>query len=531
MLKCTLNGRIVEVKEGSTIMEAFKQAGQDIAHYCWHPGLSIAGVCRLCMVKIEGNPKLQIACNTLVTDGMVISNRDEEVKEAVKWGLDFHLINHPLDCPICDQAGECGLQDQYMQYGKYDPEMAEHKVNKRKVIDLGERVVLDSERCILCSRCVRFTEEVTKTNELGIFNRGDRSEVGTFQDKPLNNNYSVNTVDICPVGALTSKDFRFKQRVWFLKHSPTICTGCSTGCNVDIYHNKQGFFRLKPRYNPEINGYWMCDVGRDTYKHLNRFETVIEGPRENKKVRQVQIRLLEGQVVSANGVRHLPVAETMNEVRTSLKKYSPQEIALVVTGQHTTEEITALVKYFTQDLKSSEVYYWINNPETFDNFDGLLFRGDRNPNSKGALRVLAENKAENPWANLSSGVAEGKIKAVVVLGPENISVFPDFEQRVAELSRAEVLVWGTACVHPALNKTTNKTILVPLRTYVEKSGTFVNYQGKEQKVSPVRVVVDAAVTGEEFAQLLKEGSLPEQRIVSSPVEQVRNEFLHIRGEL
>jgi NADH-quinone oxidoreductase subunit G len=235
--------------------------------------------------------------------------------------------------------------------------------------------------------------------------------------------------------------------------------------------------------------------------------------------------------VSANGVRHLPVAETMNEVRTSLKKYSPQEIALVVTGQHTTEEITALVKYFTQDLKSSEVYYWINNPETFDNFDGLLFRGDRNPNSKGALRVLAENKAENPWANLSSGVAEGKIKAVVVLGPENISVFPDFEQRVAELSRAEVLVWGTACVHPALNKTTNKTILVPLRTYVEKSGTFVNYQGKEQKVSPVRVVVDAAVTGEEFAQLLKEGSLPEQRIVSSPVEQVRNEFLHIRGEL
>ena len=191
MITISINGKEVEVKEGSTIIEAYYQNKEDIAHYCWHPGLSIAGVCRLCMVEIEGNPRLQIACNTTVTPGMKVNNASAKVKDAVKWGLDFHLINHPLDCPICDQAGECGLQDQYMKYGQYDSEMGEAKVKKHKVVDLGPRVVLDSERCILCSRCVRFTDEVSKTNELGIFNRGDRAEIGTFEGKPLANNLSA----------------------------------------------------------------------------------------------------------------------------------------------------------------------------------------------------------------------------------------------------------------------------------------------------------------------------------------------------
>src|SRR3954466_15735638 len=277
MPKCKINGVEVEVAPGTTIIQAFKQLGEDICHYCWHPGLSIAGVCRLCMVKIEGMPKLQIACNTEVKDGMVITNQTEEVKETVKWGLDFHLINHPLDCPICDQAGECGLQDQYMQFGKYDPEMAETKVKKHKVIDLGPTVVLDSERCILCSRCVRFTDEVSKTNELGIFNRGDRSEIGTVQGKPLDNNYSLNTVDICPVGALTSKDFRFRQRVWYLKEADSICPGCSTGCSVKVHYNEEGLWRVKPRENKEVNGHWMCDVGRDTYKFVNLKARLLSG--------------------------------------------------------------------------------------------------------------------------------------------------------------------------------------------------------------------------------------------------------------
>ena len=268
-LSININNKKVEVLEGTSIISAFKQAGEEIAHYCWHPGLSVAGVCRLCMVDIEGMPKLQIACNTEVKEGMVISNQTEKVKEAVRWGLEFHLINHPLDCPICDQAGECELQDQYMKFGRYRPGMAERKVKKRKVIDLGPKIVLDSERCILCSRCVRFTDEVSKTHELGIFNRGDRSEIGIFKDKPLNNNYALNTVDICPVGALTAKNFRFRQRVWYLKTAKSVCTGCSTGCNTYMDYNEEGVFRMRPRYNPQINRHWMCDHGRGLFSLPN----------------------------------------------------------------------------------------------------------------------------------------------------------------------------------------------------------------------------------------------------------------------
>ncbi len=259
MIKCSINGKEVEAPDGSSIIEAFYYNKIDIAHYCWHPGLSVAGACRLCVVEVEGAPKLQIACNTPLKEGMVISNQTQQVKDAVKWGLDFHLINHPLDCPICDQAGECELQEQYMKFGQYDSKMNEFKVKKKKVIDLGERIVLDTERCILCSQCVRFTDEITKTHEFRIFNRGDYSEIGTFENKPLTeNHYSMNVVDLCPVGALTSKDFRFKQRVWFLKDRPSICSGCSTGCNTKVFFNNKGTFRIQPRFNKEINLIFAC---------------------------------------------------------------------------------------------------------------------------------------------------------------------------------------------------------------------------------------------------------------------------------
>ena len=354
MPKITINGQEVEVEEGSTVIEAYKKLDENIAHYCWHPGLSIAGVCRLCMVEVEGNPRLQIACNTTVQDGMVVNNNSEKVKDTVKWGLDFHLINHPLDCPICDQAGECGLQEQYMEYGKYDPEMAERKVKKRKVVDLGPTIVLDSERCILCSRCVRFTEEVTETNELGIFNRGDRSEIGTFKDKPLDNKYSLNTVDICPVGALTSKDFRFRQRVWYLKEADTICTGCSTGCSVKLYYNEEGAWRVKPRHNKDINGYWMCDEGRDVYKFVNK-----------------DVRLLTGLQRKNGNNQELPAVDAAKlagtVVRDELEK-DKNSVALVMTGQFTVEETQSMVGAFAGDLDCKQIYHWINNEDSFDSF-------------------------------------------------------------------------------------------------------------------------------------------------------------------
>lgn len=525
MPKCTINGKEVEVKEGTSIIEAMKESGDRIAHYCWHPGLTVAGVCRLCMVEIEGNPRVQIACNTMVTEGMKINNTSDKVKEAVKWGLDFHLINHPLDCPICDQAGECGLQDQYMEYGKYDPEMAEYKVKKHKVVDLGPTVVLDSERCILCSRCVRFTEEVSKTNELGIFNRGDRSEIGTHEGVSLDNKYSLNTVDICPVGALTSKDFRFRQRVWYLKDADTICNGCSNGCNIKAYYNKEGFFRVKPVYNENVNGHWMCDEGRDIYKFANK-----------------EHRLLKAKVSAASGLTEMAAGAAAKNAHEVIKNTTGNSIALVLTAQYTVEEYEAIVATFVNDFKSKNVFFWINNKETFDSFDGLLLRGDKNPNTKGLLKVLEKHGVTAQWTDLSQGLGNGTIKTVVVAGPENQVVFPDFADRVKELSKAQNLIWLQSGKNKVLESLTGNVWLIPMKSFVEKDGTFVNHAGLEQRFKKVTTVVSDALTLTEASLLLagKELAIPavpsfmptNQRADQVTLEaRKKNEFVFKRGSL
>ena len=514
MPKITLNGKEIEVAAGTTVIEAYKQLDEPIAHYCWHPGLSIAGVCRLCVVEIEGNPRLQIACNTQVQEGMVINNNSEKVKTAVKWGLDFHLINHPLDCPICDQAGECELQNQYMEFGKYDPEMAEHKVKKRKVVDLGERVVLDTERCILCSRCVRFTNEVSKTNELGIFERGDHSEIGTFADKPLNNKYSVNTVDICPVGALTSKDFRFKQRVWYLKDKPSICTGCSTGCNVDVYYNEEGVFRIKPRYNKEVNGYWMCDEGRDIYKHINR-----------------KARMLRGRYKSEGAWCNTLALEVAKKASDKLKTYKPEEIALLVTGQFTNEEYDSLLSYAVNDLGCKNVFHWKNNESQWGDFDGLLLRGDKNPNTKGLQKYLQKYAVGGSWQELENQL--NKYKAILVAGPENLAVYPDLKEKVERLSALDCVVWLTACDHPAFESFKNNSYLIPQKTSVEKTGHFVNHQGLEQKIEVVTTILANSLTLDETVSLMSGHSLESSespQVVDSDFIK-KNYFSEKRGSL
>jgi NADH-quinone oxidoreductase subunit G len=520
MLKCTINGKAIEVKPGTSIIEAMRADSMEIAHYCWHPGLSVAGVCRLCMVEVQmpspdpAKPpapgRLMIACNTQITEGMVVNNTSEKVHEATKWGLDFHLINHPLDCPICDQAGECGLQDQYMKYGKYDPEMAEPKVKKHKVVDLGPTVVLDSERCILCSRCVRFTNEVSKTDELGIFNRGDRAEIGTFNGKPLDNKYSLNTVDICPVGALTSKDFRFRQRVWFLKEHKTICTGCSTGCNVKAYFNKEGLFRVKPVFNENINGHWMCDEGRDVYKFVNR-----------------SARLLDARI-NSEWVLPLTAAKKTGEALRGKGK----GVALVVTGQHSVEEYEALIGFFKNDVGTDRIFHWVNNPEQMAAFDGLLLRGDKNPNTAGVKEVLAKYGVTAQWKELAEGLQSGTISTVVVAGPENQAVYPDMKTKVTELSKAAKLVWLTAGKNEDLETLKGDVTLIPLKTYVEKHGTYVNYKGDRQTIEAGLTVVPNALSLVEVAALFAGRELqPEEARNKVGYGRIVNEAYAQRGSL
>lgn len=525
MPKCTINGTKLDVAEGTTIIQAMTQNSQKIAHYCWHPGLSVAGVCRLCMVEIEGNPRVQIACNTVVTEGMVVNNTSEKVKDAAKWGLDFHLINHPLDCPVCDQAGECGLQEQYMEYGKYDPEMAERKVKKRKVVDLGPTVVLDSERCILCSRCVRFTTEVSKTEELGIFNRGDRSEIGTFQGKSLDNPYSLNTVDICPVGALTSKDFRFKQRVWYLKDGDTVCNGCSTGCSIKVYYNKEGLFRVKPRYNSEVNGYWMCDAGRDLYKFANK---------ENRLTKAVYTE--NGKVVKEGSAGSMS-----KELGQQIKSLKPSEVAVLLTPQYTQEELSAAIAIFKSDLNLTQVTAWpTQDPKA--GFDGILIRDDKNPNSFG-LKKLLEGSAFS-YEQLLSAISEKKIKMLIIAGPENITGYKDLSEKMKSFAKVDHVVWlGVSAPNLEDTKTIAKFTAIPMKSFVEKEGTFFNFEGREQKFSKVTTIVGDSLNLKDAASLLSGKSITiraEQNTLvneNQRLEQVRvdhrkkNEFVFKRGAL
>lgn len=499
MLKCTINGVEMEVKQGTSIIQAMTENAQRIAHYCWHPGLSIAGVCRLCMVEIEGNPRVQIACNTMITEGMKINNTSDKVKDAVKWGLDFHLINHPLDCPICDQAGECGLQDQYMEYGKYNPEMAERKQKKHKVVDLGPTVVLDSERCILCSRCVRFTDEVSKTNELGIFNRGDHAEIGTHDGKQLDNKYSLNTVDICPVGALTSKDFRFKQRVWYLKDSETVCNGCSTGCNVKVYFNKEGLFRVKPQFNKDVNGHWMCDEGRDLYKFVNKDH-----------------RLLKSYTFkSGEWVDEAHAGVGAKNASAQLKAAKADEIALVLTGQNTVEEYDALLNTFVNTLKTKNVYHWWPQEAQANEFDGILLRGDKNPNTAGLKQAFESYGINTKWADLEASLKSGKIKHLVVVGPENLKGYAGINASIELFAQAPNLIYATSVKILSLkeNKSLKAATVIPMKSYIEKEGTFVNYAGLQQKFKKATIVVNEALTGIELAQLLA-GESPRIQTVS-----------------
>jgi len=275
MIKLFVNGEEVEVESGKNLIDAIGAVGIEIPHLCYHPALGADGNCRMCLVGIEdGRPPLVPACKTPAAEGMKVQLDTDKIKKIQKDIMELELINHPTDCPVCDQAGECALQDYYMKYDCESSRMRVEQVKKGKKIDFGCGVVHDQERCILCARCVRFCRRITKTGELGIVNRTDAARVSTFPGRPLNNRYALNVVDLCPVGAMTSSDFRFKQRVWFLKKEEGVCHGCSKGCSIFIDHHREKYkddiiYRFRPRFNEQINGYFMCDEGRLSYAAEN----------------------------------------------------------------------------------------------------------------------------------------------------------------------------------------------------------------------------------------------------------------------
>ena len=274
MVKITVDDRTIEAEEGAILLQVLLENGFEIPYYCYHEALGPDGNCRMCMVEIEGKKRPQISCDTFVEEGLIVRTDTENIRRVRRGILELQLVNHPVDCPVCDQAGECSLQDYYMEYGLYHGKVPKaEKLHFEKHLDLGRNVMLDQERCVLCKRCVRFTGNIVKTGELGVVERADHSHIATLPGRKLENGYAMNVVDLCPVGALTSKDFRFKQRVWFLTSTPSVCHGCATGCAIYIDHAKTKFeddtiYRFRPRKNPDINGHFICDEGRLSYKAL-----------------------------------------------------------------------------------------------------------------------------------------------------------------------------------------------------------------------------------------------------------------------
>ncbi len=274
MLTINVDNKDIEVNEGALLIDVMLKNGISVPHFCYHEALGPDGNCRMCMVEIEGQKRPQIACDTIVKDGMIVRTKGEKIERVKKNILELELINHPIDCPVCDQAGECKLQEYYMEVGLYDSRLDTPKVKAKKHVHLGSEVMLDQERCVLCKRCVRFTQIYTKTDDLIVEKRSDKSVISTFPGKKFENPYAGNVVDLCPVGALTDRDFRFKKRVWFLSHGKGICMECSRGCNIRVGHNKAKYqddiiYRFKPRRNDKVNGFFICDHGRYSYKKEN----------------------------------------------------------------------------------------------------------------------------------------------------------------------------------------------------------------------------------------------------------------------
>ncbi|MGB7218615.1 MAG: molybdopterin-dependent oxidoreductase [Vicinamibacterales bacterium] len=463
----TIDGQKVESPEGSTVIQAAEKLGIFIPRYCYHPGLSIAGNCRICLVDVEKNPKLQISCNTPVAEGMVVHTKSEKAEEGRRSVLEFLLANHPLDCPVCDQSGECDLQNFYMSFGLYDPKFREQKVKKKKAVAIGPHVMLDQERCILCSRCVRFTDEISETGELGIFDRGDRAQVSTYPGQPLDNPYSANVVDICPVGALTEKEFRFKARVWYLSSAPTVCNGCAQGCNVDVHYvldrphlnDGERLLRVKPRYNADVNEWWMCDEGRYGFKWVDR-----------ERLTKVRSRGRDSTWEEA-----IPaIAAALAPLR---QNGGGSKIGVIASTQLTNEELFLIREIFKGALGAQVSAFGTKPAGTSDDF---LIKADKNPNTAGAtLLGLSHAGTATPGIEaVLKDALEGRLEALWVFG-HDLTAIAD-EQTIQTLSRTLGLF---VCSGTGENLTSWLAHwALPSAAYIEKDGTFVNSGGRVQRI-------------------------------------------------
>ncbi|MFO1490527.1 MAG: 2Fe-2S iron-sulfur cluster-binding protein [Kiritimatiellia bacterium] len=372
-----INGTPVQADASQTVLQAALANGFFIPYFCWHPQLSIAGNCRMCTIQIEGRSWVEIACNTPVSEGLRVLTDSDLVRENRKATMQFITLNHPVDCGICDKSGECTLQDYHFKYNGSPSISTEPKVRLTKFYDLGRRIVLDNERCILCSRCVRFTHEISKSKALGILDRGDVSVVRPSSEHALDADpYSDNVIDICPVGALLSRDFLYKSRVWYLKPTPSVCPGCSRGCTVNLWHRKPewrlnaldpkqntSIARVTPLENPRVNGPWICNKGRDLAKIFERPRAV----QPMLKGRAADIDIVVGEARALLKAARHPVA--------LVSSWGSNE-ELDAFQRHLGTSFTTFVKQDAQPVPGEVVQ------------DEILIQADKNPNTTRARELF-----------------------------------------------------------------------------------------------------------------------------------------------
>ena len=471
-----------QVPKGTRMIEAVRMArgdGSTVPHYCYHPKLSSPGNCRMCLVQMgmpprpapgaeptqpdaEGHlpiswmPRPVIACANTVAPNMGIRTGGELVEEVRKGVMEFLLINHPLDCPICDQAGECSLQEYSVEHGKGSSRFRESKVKKPKNVDVGPRIRLDDERCIMCSRCIRFSREIADEDVLGFVDRGSRTVLTTYPGRELAHNYSLNTVDICPVGALTSNDFRFQQRVWFLKAAESVCTGCGRGCNINVEAREGEILRLTPRENNDVNSSWMCDHGRMTYHELRAAD-----------------RLTDHMIKEAGQHKVARRGEANRYAAALLKIFKPGEVAVVASGRMTNEEL-----YLTGKLAALLKTDLVDVVPRQGQADDYLYAADQNPNTLGAKVILTgRSKPGNKLARIRKEIASGQIKAVLALGEELVS--EEVGLAVEDLAGLRFLFHLGTTAGPTAEAA---HVLFAGSHPLEKRGSMINVTGRLQRL-------------------------------------------------
>ena len=475
MVNVQIDGEWLQVPKGTRMIEAAKLVGKEVPHYCYHPKLSSPGNCRMCLVQmgmpprpapgqnpvygddgyqeIGWMPRPVIACANTVAENMGIRTSGDLVEKTREGVMEFLLINHPLDCPICDQAGECKLQEFSVEHGRGESRFKETKIKKPKNVDIGKNIRLDDERCVMCSRCIRFMDEVAEEPVLGFSQRGTHTSVTVHPGYRLDNNYSLNTADICPVGALTSNDFRFQMRVWFLKETKSIDVNCGTGANTVIWTRGNEVFRVTPRQNDEVNSSWMPDSHRLSFNDLQTDDR-LSGPLVKKDGKHLQVSWIEAIAMAASG----------------LGMRQSDEVAIIASGRLSNEEL-----YLTKKIALALGTELIATVPRIGETDGKLISADRNPNTTGASLIWGTSDPSEKLDAIREGVSSGRIKALIVLS-EDLLEEAGFDS--TDLKKIDHLVVSHTHANPTAS---HAKVVFSGAGFAEKRATYVNVTGRLQR--------------------------------------------------